>query len=88
MIKIYYNPNIMQIAKWDWMDLENELLIQYVCLHMAYDNMNLVITYLHNIHFYYSDKIILKFICKCDYYLISFFFVTFKFSRNTDKRFG
>ena len=70
------------------MDLENKLFIQYVCLHMAYDNMNPVITYLYNIHIYYSDKIIFKFICKCDYYLISYFFVLFQFSRNIDKRFG
>jgi hypothetical protein len=30
MIKTYYDSNVLHIGEWDWMDLEKELLNQYV----------------------------------------------------------
>ena len=43
------------------MDLEKELMNQYVRLCMAYDDMILVITSLHRIHFNYIDFTIFMF---------------------------
>jgi hypothetical protein len=61
LIETYHDSNVLQTAEWDRMDLEKELLNQYVWLRMAYDDMIPVITSLHRIHFYYIDFSIFKF---------------------------
>jgi hypothetical protein len=87
-IETYHDSNVLQTVEWDRMDLEKELLNQYIRLRKVYDDMIPVITYLHRIHLYHIDFTIFKFICKSNYHLISPLLVMFKYSRNTDKRFG